>query len=119
MQGQANVFYRYFPEKIASVTERYQKETHRLYGVLDKQLTNNEYLAGDFSIADIAHWSWARIYNWAGISIDEYPHLQRWIDSLAARPACAKGVEIPHPTQYHEPDKVQDDTVEQTQSLFK
>ena len=57
MQGQANVFFRYFPEKIPSVIQRYQNETRRLYSVLDNRLRDCEYLAGDYSIADIAHWS--------------------------------------------------------------
>ena len=95
MQGQANVFYRYFPEKLPSAIERYQKETKRLYSVLEGQLVDNEYLAGDFSIADIANWSWARIHGWAGVSIEEFPNLQRWLKQIESRPACAKGVDVP------------------------
>ena len=100
MQGQANVFYRYFPEKIPVAIARYQNETKRLYGVLDARLADHEYLAGDFSIADIANWCWARIHGWAGIQIDDLPHLQRWIETLEARPACKKGVEVPFAVDY-------------------
>ena len=97
MQGQANVFYRYFPEKIPVVIERYQNETKRLYTVLDTRLADREYLAGDYSIADIAHWSWVRIHGWAGVAVDDLPHLQRWMSTIEAKPACRRGVEIPEP----------------------
>jgi glutathione S-transferase len=97
MQGQANVFYRYFPEKLPSVISRYQNETKRLYTVLDTRLKDHEYLAGDYSIADIAHWAWVRLYYWAGVSIDDLPHLQRWMATLAAKPACQKGIAVPEP----------------------
>ncbi|WP_029014060.1 glutathione S-transferase family protein [Niveispirillum irakense] len=95
MMGQANVFYRYFPEKIEPAIQRYQKETHRLLGVLDSRLKEHEFLAGDFSIADIANWCWARTHDWSGVAIDDLPHLKRWIDQLAARPAMAAGLEQP------------------------
>ena len=95
MQGQAHVFFRYFPEKIPAVIERYQKETKRLYTVLDTRLKDHEYLVDDYSIADIAHWTWVRIHDWAGVEIDDLPHLQRWMALLAARPACQAGVLIP------------------------
>ena len=95
MMGQANVFYRYFPETIQPAIDRYQNETLRLLTVLDTRLKNNEYLAGDFSIADIANWCWARTHSWSGVEITELPHLQRWIDQIQARPACAQGVEVP------------------------
>ena len=97
MQGQANVFFRYFPEKIPSVIERYQKETKRLFTVLDTRLKDHEYLVDDYSIADIANWSWVRIHDWAGVAVDDLPNLQRWLALMAARPACQRGVEIPEP----------------------
>ncbi|MGL4715072.1 MAG: glutathione binding-like protein, partial [Aeromonas sp.] len=75
--------------------ERYQKEGRRLFEVLDSHLAHHEYLADEYSIADIATWPWVRIYDWSGIAIDGLPHLQRWMDQLAARPACQKGVTIP------------------------
>ena len=104
MQGQANVFFRYFPEKIPAAIERYQNETRRLFGVLDHQLEDTEYLAGDYSIADIANWSWARIHNWAGVDIDAFPNLQRWLRQLEARPALQRGVAVPHATNYNAQD---------------
>ncbi|HEY4548069.1 MAG TPA: glutathione binding-like protein [Pedomonas sp.] len=96
MMGQANVFFRYFPEKIQPAIDRYQGETRRLLGVLDSHLANNEYLAGDYSIADIANFCWARTHNWSGVDIDDLPNLQRWIDAIAARPAVQKGLAVPH-----------------------
>lgn len=96
MQGQAHVFYRYAPEKIEYAINRYQNETMRLYTVLDSQLKDHEFLAGDLSIADIATWPWVRGHLWAGLDIGELPHLQRWIDVLAERPAFQRGIEVPH-----------------------
>jgi len=96
MQGQAHVFYRYAPEKIEYAIERYQKETLRLYTVLDTQLKEHEYLTGDLSIADIATWPWVRSYRWAGLDIENLPHLQRWLDVLAKRPAFQHGIEVPY-----------------------
>ena len=97
MQGQANVFFRYAPEKIPYAIERYQNETARLYRVLDQRLADREYLAGDYSIADIATWPWVRIHAWAGVETEGMPHLRRWLDTMAARPACIKGVQVPSP----------------------
>ncbi len=90
MMGQANVFYRYLPEKIPLAIERYQRESKRLLQVLDTRLADHEYLAGDYSIADIATWCWARTYRWPGLDIDELPHLRRWIDTIALRPAASR-----------------------------
>ena len=95
MQGQANVFYRYAPEKIPYAIDRYQKETKRLYTVLDKRLADREYLCGDYSIADIATWPWVSLHGWAGVDIDDLPHLQRWIGEVGTRPAVEKGRAIP------------------------
>jgi glutathione S-transferase len=97
MQGQANVFFRYFPEKIQPAIDRYQNETRRLYTVLDTRLSESEYLAGDYSIADIATWPWVRVHDWAGVSVDGLPHLQRWMDAIAQRPAVKRGIEVPFP----------------------
>ena len=98
MMGQANVFYRYFPEKIPAAIERYQRETRRLLEVLNTRLADNEYLAGDYSIADIANWTWAHAYAWSGVNIDGLDHLQRWIDLVGSRPAVQKGKMVPPPT---------------------
>jgi GSH-dependent disulfide-bond oxidoreductase len=95
MQGQANVFYRYAPEKIPYAIERYQKETKRLYKVLDHRLADHEYLAGDYSIADIATWPWVTLHGWAGVDIDDLTNLERWIRRVGERPAVVKGREIP------------------------
>ena len=102
MQGQANVFFRYFPEKISAVIQRYQNETRRLYTVLDTRLGDHEYLVDDYSIADIAHWSWVRIHGWAGVSVEGLPHLQRWMALMASRPACQRGVLVPEPFEADE-----------------
>ena len=100
MQGQANVFFRYFPEKLQGAIDRYQNETRRLYEVLDTRLGEVEYLAGDYSIADIATYPWVRIHDWSGVAVDGLPHLQRWMDALAARPAVQRGLQVPQ----REPD---------------
>src|SRR5512134_847770 len=75
MMGQANVFFRYFPEKIQPAIDRYHGEVRRLFGVLDKHLAQHEYLAGDYSIADIANWAWVRTSKWSGVPTAELPHL--------------------------------------------
>ncbi|MDM5178025.1 glutathione S-transferase N-terminal domain-containing protein [Massilia sp. DJPM01] len=95
MMGQANVFYRYFPEKIQPAIDRYQGESRRLFRVLDGRLRDHEFLAGDYSIADIANWAWVRTHKWSGVSIEELPHLKRWIDAIRARPAVEKGLQMP------------------------
>src|SRR5262245_7993968 len=95
MMGQANVFYRYFPEKLPSAIARYQNETRRLFEVLNGQLAEHEWLAGDYSIGDIANWCWVRTHKWSGVSIDGLDHLQRWMGQLATRPACQRGVDVP------------------------
>ena len=105
MQGQANVFLRYFPEKIPAAIERYQNETNRLYSVLDGKLAESEFLAGDYSIADIANWSWVRVHNFAGVDIEAFPNLNRWLQQLEARPALARGAAIPHKTNFNNPEK--------------
>lgn len=95
MQGQANVFFRYFPEKLQGPIDRYQHETRRLYEVLDRRLGEAEYLAGDYSIADIATFPWVRIHDWAGVSVEGLDNLLRWMDQLAARPAVQRGLQVP------------------------
>ena len=95
MMGQANVFFRYAPEKIPFAIERYQRESRRLFEVLDRRLADHAYLAGDYSIADIANWCWVRTYKWSGVSIEGLVHLRRWMDAMKARPACRRGIEVP------------------------
>ncbi|MGL4318030.1 MAG: glutathione S-transferase family protein [Pseudomonas sp.] len=95
MQGQANVFFRYFPEKLQGAIDRYQHETRRLYEVLDSRLGEAEYLAGDYSIADIATFPWVRVHEWAGVAVDGLEHLQRWLAAIDARPAVQRGLQVP------------------------
>jgi glutathione S-transferase/GST-like protein len=95
MMGQANVFTRYFPEQLPSVIDRYRRESRRLFEVLDGRLAQSEWLAGDYSIADIANWSWVHTHQWPGVPLDGLPHLQRWVDAIAARPAVQKGIVAP------------------------
>jgi len=95
MMGQANVFFRYFPEKIQPAIDRYQGECRRLFRVLDNRLKDHEFLAGDYSIADIANWAWVRTHRWSGVEIDDLPHLLRWRDQVRERPAVLKGIEMP------------------------
>ena len=95
MMGQANVFFRYFPEKIQPVIDRYQREVTRLFGILDLQLASHEYIAGDYSIADIALWPWVSGYDWSGVSVAEFPSLQRWLALVGARPAVQAGRDVP------------------------
>ncbi len=105
MMGQANVFFRYFPEKIQPAIDRYQNEGRRLFEVLDTHLADHEWLAGDFSIADIANWCWVRTYKWSGISIDGLDHLTRWKNTMEARPACQRGLEVPIKLQIPDTDE--------------
>jgi glutathione S-transferase len=95
MMGQANVFTRYFPEQIPSVIDRYRRESRRLLEVLDRRLADNAYLAGDYSIADIANFCWARTHAWPGVDVTGLDHLQRWLDAIAARPAVQRGLQKP------------------------
>ncbi len=95
MMGQANVFYRYFPEKIPPAIDRYQNECRRLFEVLDTHLADNEWLADDYSIADIANWCWVRTYKWSGVSVDGLENLDRWLMVMRDQPGMAKGLEVP------------------------
>lgn len=95
MMGQANVFYRYFPEKIQPAIDRYQGESKRLFTVLEGHLKDHEFLAGDYSIADIANWAWVRTHRWSGVEVDDLPHLKRWLDAIRQRPAVQRGIEAP------------------------
>ena len=104
MQGQANVFYRYFPEKIPAAIDRYQHETKRLYTVLDTRLSDREYLAGDYSIADIANYSWVVRHDWAGVDIADLPHLSRWLETLNQRPAVKRGLAVPESKRFDNND---------------
>jgi glutathione S-transferase len=95
MMGQANVFYRYAEEKIPYAIERYQREGRRLFEVYDRRLADNEYLAGDYSIADMATWPWIVSHEWSGIPVDGLEHLQRWLGVIGARAAVRRGMDVP------------------------
>ena len=95
MMGQANVFFRYFPEKIQPAIDRYQNEGRRLFEVLDGRLANNEWLAADYSIADIANWCWVRTHKWSGISVEGLDHIQRWSQAMYQQPGMSKGLDVP------------------------
>ncbi|MNF52416.1 Disulfide-bond oxidoreductase YfcG [compost metagenome] len=95
MQGQANVFFRYFPEKLQGAIDRYQHETRRLYEVLDTRLQDVEFLADEYSIADIATYPWVRGHEWSGVAVDGLSALQRWMATMAARPAVQRGLLVP------------------------
>lgn len=99
MQGQANVFFRYAPERIPYAIDRYQRETRRLYEVLESRLRENEFLGDTFSVADIANWTWVYCHEWAGVSLDGLPHLAGWLKRLGERPAFQKGIAIPEKVQ--------------------
>ena len=95
MLGQAHHFRIYAPEKIGYAIERYTNEAQRLYGVLDRQLAKTAYLAGDtYTIADIASFPWTRSYQNQGITLEDFPHVQRWFDAINARPAVQRGVTV-------------------------
>ncbi|HEU4731843.1 MAG TPA: glutathione S-transferase N-terminal domain-containing protein [Kofleriaceae bacterium] len=95
MMGQANVFFRYFPEKLEPAIQRYQNESRRLFEVLETRLAQARWLAGEYSIADIANWAWVRTHEWSGVSVDGLPSLQKWMAAMAERPACQRGILVP------------------------
>jgi len=80
---------------VAAAKKRYHNETRRLYEVLNSHLEHNEWLAGHYSIADIANWSWLRSHKWARVPTEGLVHLERWMDSVAARPGSLRGVLVP------------------------
>lgn len=105
MQGQSNHFTRYAPETIEYGINRYQNETRRLYGVLDKQLqkSSSGWLVGDrCTIADIAHYGWVAASAWAGVQLDEFPALKAWEEKCTLRPAFEKGRHVPSPHNIRE-----------------
>ncbi|HEY0523777.1 MAG TPA: glutathione S-transferase N-terminal domain-containing protein [Stellaceae bacterium] len=95
MFGQTHHFRRFAPEPVPYAIERYTKETARLYGVLEHRLGEAEYLAGDYSIADMATYPWVARYEWQGIDIEDFPNIKRWFDAIAGRPAVQRGMQVP------------------------
>lgn len=113
MQGQANHFVRYAPEKIEYGVNRYVNETRRLYGVLDKHLagSKSDYLVGDhISIADCTTIGWVSHAGWANVDIDEFPNLKRWEDRMLKREGVWKGMNIPDPLKIKETLKNKEET---------
>lgn len=95
MLGQVHHFTHYNPEASAYARERYEKEALRLYGVLDRRLSEREFLAGDYSIADMAAWPWVSRFEWQGIDLNAFPAVKRWYLAIAARPAVQRGYDVP------------------------
>jgi GSH-dependent disulfide-bond oxidoreductase len=95
MMGQANLFGHYWPEKLPAVQARYLGEVRRLFGILDARLADRDFLAGEYSIADIAHFCWVRTAGWTGVDLAPFPSLTAWIDRIAARPAVQRGLKVP------------------------
>lgn len=95
MLGQVHHFVKYNAGKAPYAEERYLKEAHRLYGVLDRRLAAHEYVADDYSIADIAIWPWISRFEWQSIDLDKYPSVKRWYLTIAGRPAVQKGYKVP------------------------
>ena len=95
IQGQANVFFRYWHEKYQPAIDRYQNETRRLYGVLEQRLDGRDYLCDEYSIADIANFTWVNIHSWSGVSLDGLPRVQAWRERIRARPAVQRGLAVP------------------------
>jgi GST-like protein len=93
--GQAHHFLRAAKEQVPYAIERYLKETRRLYGVLNERLKGHEYLAKDYSIADIATYPWVARYEWHKTDLNDFPHVKRWFDAMSARPAVQKGMNVP------------------------
>lgn len=114
MQGQANVFYRYAPEEIPYAIKRYQNETRRLYQVINTRLAEREYLAGDYSIADIANYAWVRSFRWSGIEAEDLEHLMRWLNAIDSRAAVQRGLDVPIPQEVLKKRSKQEKTTEGT-----
>ncbi|MDR6950766.1 GST-like protein [Ancylobacter sp. 3268] len=94
MAGQTHHFRIYAPEKLPYAIDRYTNETHRLYGVMNKRLGDRDYLAGDYSIADIACLGWAKLWERQGQNIEEFPNLKAWLARMLARPAVKRGLSV-------------------------
>jgi GST-like protein len=95
MLGQVHHFVKYNKGKSQYAEERYSNEAQRLYGVLDRRLADHEYVAGDYSIADISIWPWISRFDWQEVDLSQYPNVLRWYKAIAARPAVEKGYHVP------------------------
>ena len=115
MAGQNHHFNLYAPEKIPYAIDRYVKETNRLYGVMDKQLATHEFLAGAYSIADMASYPWIVPWKRQSQNLDDFPHLKRWFEAIAARPATVRAYKAGEAIQMPRPENLTD---EQRRTLF-
>lgn len=96
MMGQLNVFKKYFEEHIPAAIERYERESYRLFDVMETQLAANEWLAGeDYTIADMAAWPWVAAHGWPGLTLDGHPALKSWYERIKARPAVERAMQVP------------------------
>jgi GST-like protein len=95
MLGQVHHFVKYNKGKSAYAEERYSKEAQRLYGVLDRRLEGRDFVAGDYSIADIAIWPWISRFEWQEVDLNKFPNVKRWYTTIAARPAVQRGYKVP------------------------
>lgn len=95
MFGQVHHFVRATPEPVPYAIERYSKETRRLYGVLDKHLSQREWLGSEYSVADIATYPWVARHEWHKVELTDFPNVKRWFDAISARPAVQQGMKIP------------------------
>jgi GSH-dependent disulfide-bond oxidoreductase len=95
MFGQVHHFLRAAKEPVPYAIERYTTETRRLYGVLNERLKEHEYLADEYSIADIATYPWTARYEWHKTRLEDFPHVKRWYDAISARPAVQRGMKVP------------------------
>ncbi len=118
MMGQANVFYRYAPERIPYAIERYQREVRRLFEVLDARLRERQYLAGDYSVADIANYAWVWGYKWSGVSIDGLDGLARWLAQVGEREAVRRGQAVPEPVDMEQMLREADERVDKVRGIL-
>lgn len=95
MFGQAHHFLKFAPQAVPYAIERFTAETRRLYGVLDQRLSEAPYLAGEYSIADIATYPWVARHEWHGVNLADFPHVKAWFERIALRPAVVKGMAVP------------------------
>jgi len=115
MAGQNHHFSQYAPEKIPYAIDRYVKETNRLYGVLDRQLAQHPFVAGDYSIADMACYPWISPYTKAPLDLEPHANLRRWREAIAARPATARAYALGKDSRFARPAELSD---EQKRVLF-
>jgi GSH-dependent disulfide-bond oxidoreductase len=99
MLGRAHAFLHFNPGKAPFAEEMFAKEAQRLYGVLDRQLAPNEFMAGDYSIADMATFPWAARHQWQRVDLNQFPNVKRWYMAIAARPAVRRGYSVPKPAE--------------------